>query len=576
MLYLNERVPIPEKSTYTRGTEPNVYLYLRVGSFYNEKHQQRHRQYAIGKLVTDADGERRLIPNDNYYKYFNLPKPVGGEVKKSGPQKRKTAAETDAKAGSYQKAGSAQKRAPMPQKLLYPEESFPAYGHAVLGLMQECGIFEILEELWGRKRTLRAAAIIAFYVQSEGRADLSKFFYFAEDQMADIVKPFDARRVLEDFAYCDRNFVQIFERRWIAQNVQKAGKAQKAANEDLLLYDVSSLSTTDAGLDSAFNPVLSRQHGNPDDLEEQNFALVCTANGRIPLFLATYYDSINDAANLSEVKDKCRELGLNEDFEIISDLCSADAAQPDFSVLKGRGLMTACPRSLNPEVYQAVLGQAALLAQNKGESFKLDGLYPLACSRTAFTLCNVKGSLLVILDNERRINEMRRVMSKREFKNKNWQALAADRSLGEQVLLAGISAFFSSRKCQDSCQLIQDYGAKGTVSMMLDGLKNDLVDGRNLVHSGAVLEGKMFYLFLSLIVYREFERRCSGIFSGPDKVTVSLLYCFLELQHMHLIKNGGTMQPVRLNNPVQQRVFEALFTNRDLAQGPDKAKSSQR
>lgn len=565
MLYLNERVPIPEKSTYTRGTEPNVYLYLRVGSFYNEKHQQRHRQYVIGKLVTDADGERRLIPNDNYYKYFNLSKPAGGEVKKSGPKKRKALTEAD----------SAQKRAPKPQKpqkLLYPEESFPAYGHAVLGLMQECGIFEILEELWGRKRTLRAAAIIAFYVQSEGRADLSKFFYFAEDQMADIVEPFDARRVLEDFAYCDRDFVQIFERRW-RSHVQQQGKEKE---EGLLLYDVSSLSTTDPGLDSAFNPVLSRQHGNPDDLEEQNFALVCTASGRTPLFLATYYDSINDAANLSEVKGKCRELGLNEDFEIISDLCSADAAQPDFSVLKGRGLMTSCPRSLNPEVYQAVLGQAALLAQNKGESFKLDGIYPLACSRTAFTLCSVKGSLLVILDNERRINEMRRVMSKREFKNKNWQALAADRSLGEQVLLAGISAFFSSRKCQDSCQLIQDYRAKGTVSMMLDGLKNDLVDRRNLVHSGAVLEGKMFYLFLSLIVYREFERRCCGIFSGPDKVTVSLLYCFLELQHLHLIKNGGTLQPVRLNNPVQQRVFEALFTNKALAQSPDKAENSQR
>ncbi len=194
MLYMNEKVEIPRKSTFTQVIGKYTYLYMTVESFYNDKHQQRHRKKSLGRVVRDEDGKERLIPNDNYYELCNLPKPAAGEVKKSGPQRKSRPPKFNDR----------------------PALHATGYALAIKRVAEDLKLYEILEDLLGPERAKRALAIAAFYACCDGSPDLGDFSYFMEDCMAPLFKPFDGRGVLYEFKNGPCHFLEDLIKRWNA------------------------------------------------------------------------------------------------------------------------------------------------------------------------------------------------------------------------------------------------------------------------------------------------------------------------------------------------------------------------
>ncbi len=562
MLYVKERVNIPQKSTYAVTSGSNKYLYLTIASFYNEKHQQRHRQCVIGKLVTDPDGVERLIPNDNYYKHFNVPKPLHSPVKKSGPERRKTR--------------------PLAESRKDERIGF-GYALAVMSVMTELGIYHILEEQLDKERAMRAAAIVAFYVQCDGNSALTKFPYFVEDQMAFLVAPFDGRWVCEEFDRCDESTLDAFVRSWMPTALMDVPE------DECILYDVTSISTTAEDLDDtkfAYN----RDH---EDLEQNNIGCLCTSISRRPLMLTKYDGSINDSGNFNHVLRRCRELGISDKFDVICD-GTFDPGNIEFTALNGHGMLTATSHKKYKEVRRAILEHIADLEHGLGETV-LSKTSPITLKRIPFSMGKTTGSLIITLDYAKKHNQMRTLIEQRDKLRAELTAaetyppgtkkyeklfkLTKDKSrkgftfeenteaFREELRLCGANAFYSTRKNQDSLRDLYDYRAKDVVEKMFGNLKNDLMDGRLYVHSEHTLVGKMFYLFLSLIVYKEMERRFDEILKGPKKLTMD--NCFTELKRIKFVKSENKWHICQALNSQQKKLYKAAFTFSKWAEAID-------
>lgn len=457
MLYLNEKVKIPKKSTYAQPVGKYTYLYLVLGSYYNDKHQQRHRQKSLGRIVKDEDGKEWLIPNDNYYEIYNLPKPKAGEVKKSGPGRQNG-----------------------PRKLeSHQEPSASGYAAAVKKIAEALGLYGILKDLLGSSKAERVLAIAAYYAQSGGRADLTEFSYFMEDCMAPLFKPFDGRGVLYAFENDGGYFLEEFLKRWNALQDKNEGTP--------VLLEAISYSNTGGAVPAD----MLDYEAAPDDLEKTHLAVICSPSNHRPLCLCEYLDAINDGFSLKNVGQVCKNAGISAKFDVVYD-CWDDQDLPggglDFSAFRGRGILTPVSYKKNPTVRTAILENQGALQQGSAEHLIEDGGSVLFAASIPFALGKTEGTLMMILNpalkaryTPRLVQKQARLRSELEaarrypadpsrydgfFKitkdeSAKGFAFADDvKGFGEQLSLCGFLALYTTRQGLEVKQALCDLKAR--------------------------------------------------------------------------------------------------------------------
>lgn len=524
-LYADERIDLPIASTY-RNPKGSKFVYLTIGSYYNDQRKQRHRQVCIGHAVTEQDGTEKLIPNINYYKYVAKTQPPADSCSCRGKD-------------PYFPT-------PLDKR---SERSRVGIGYtlAVVSLMIDLGILPILKELLGSERAQRAVAIVSYYVQCQGQHSLTEFKAFMEDNFSFLMEPFDESRVCDEFKRIDEQILEFFERRWIRQALTPG---------DTLYYDVTSLSTMSEQIDGA-EPGYNCDH---EDFDQINIGLMCQS--RRPLFIVLYDGSINDASNYNYVLNTIKALGLPDDFDVIYD-GGFDKSCLSHTVSRGHNVMFSCSFKRYRTVREAVLQHQDLL-RPRADNVAWNGSGSIISTRLPFTFGDIPGELLIYFDSDKyslQLNSLIERKAKLEEELKEQQGFPCNQErykslfqlrksrgrkgfsyqLDEQAFndaaaLCGISTFFSTRSGRDPVQSLMDYRALDTVEKMFRALKNELLDGRVRVHSREALHGKAFFLFIALIVYKEFERLFQPIRSKYHTTTA---HCLNELKRIVLVKENG-------------------------------------
>lgn len=544
MLYLDERVELPKTKTYANGP----YIYYRLGS-YMQNGKERHHQRCIGKCFTDAQNKRWLIPNEFYYEQFNLPLPAAGAVKRRGPAGAKAKTCTNQPDGTRMGI---------------------AFTLSVICTMVDLNIYSILESVFddGRQHVHKAAAIAAYYLQCDGNNSLAGFRRFTEENFTFLMEPFDDRRVCEEFKLADLIKLENFERLWIAQALKPG---------ELLYYDVTSLSTYSERIDGAARGY-NRDH---EALNQINIGLMCTAESRLPLFITLYDGPLNDAYNYNTVMSRLKALGLPDGFDII---CDGGFSRDNlrFSIKHGHCIMMACSYNRYASVREAVLQHRSELEAGADNITMLKNA-AVVSTRVPFSMDDVKGELLIYLDYEKQSLQTAAVVSRKEKLEAELQELTGgcpgspekyepyftvkpargrkgftysvdEPRFLQELKLCGISTFFSTRKCRDNMQCLLDYRSKDVVEKMFMSYKNDILDGRPLVHSAESLQGKTFYMFIALILYKEYERRFAEV---RRKHRTTMAECFKELQRIKLVKTAGRWVVNMALTPLQKELLKA-------------------
>lgn len=81
------------------------------------------------------------------------------------------------------------------------------------------------------------------------------------------------------------------------------------------------------------------------------------------------------------------------------------------------------------------------------------------------------------------------------------------------MLQQGVTVLFTTLKNITNEEALYAYRNKDRVEKMFETLKNDIIDGRMHVHSLEAWQGKLFVLFLALILRKELHKRLKPVLS---------------------------------------------------------------
>lgn len=458
-------------------------------------HKLHHKKALVGRLgVDEKQSVSFLIPNDKYFEINGLKAPEGTCVRGAGrvkANKHEVVTTSALKEGTTLGFG---------------------LGIACLSIAKECGLWQSLNDTFGEQDALKLLTLASFYLT--GHRGLTELKYFSSTQMSFCNTILSGQEASKIFANITSSSRQEFFHHWLKQFERI---------DDSICYDVTSISTySDGTPERSFG--YNRDH---EDLRQINLGLFARSSNGCPLFYTHYNGCINDFTNFDFVLSEVMNVGLPKHFLLVMDGGFASGDGIDFATLKGCKVLVGAPVDHCPRVRDALLKWRL----NGGSSPLIhDFDEVIECTECEFTLQHTKGRLLLYRADVTAMSERATLVSKikqlehqlevadkskvlrgeKQFssffkiiKNEGtteWSYTVDDLKVKEELSLCGCFALFTTKQNLTIEKALSLYRSKDHCEKAFDNIKNEMIGGRLFCHSQQATDGKLFAVFLGLIL----------------------------------------------------------------------------
>lgn len=517
------QVPLPDKGIIVRSSGSHRYVYKVTATFRNEKGQPTNTRQLIGKLDTKTN---MLIPNDNYYKYYE---------------------NTDI-------------------EILTAIDSICSVGATFLvgRLLNDLGVTDILTEALG---AARASAIVtaAIYMACRGNifehvADWCETSTLSET-------PITSQKASSLFSSITHAERMSFFRMWIGAQEHKP---------QYLAYDVTSFSSYAKGI----KETECGYNRDKDKLPQINLGCYTCEESGLPMFYVTYPGSIVDKSHLVYMMAYNDELGIKDTgFVMDKGFCTTDNMDfmhsSSYSFIIGVEIRHKATRAAINEVRDGIVSM-----RNRADGSTY--------ARTVHgRFYGVTSTMHVYYDPdnaERQHQDLYRTVESQEEKLEQMPQIT-DRDVKKYSSFFDIErnkdgTFTYSRSYDKidnasknngyfclltntklpSPEILSLYRRKDIIEKGFDDIKNHIDQKRMHTHNDATTEGKMFCAFISLIAISSLNSKVHDI-----KVK-KLLSKDAILSEMDKIKVVTVKDGRRLMNPItktQRLILEAFNMDQD-------------
>lgn len=487
------------------------------------------KRVSIGKSV-EEDGKLVMIPNEQYFNFF-----CGG---KQPPAASKVTGR-----------GRPPKDKP---DVKHADDSVVAFGHALAWINEakKLGLYSILINVFGAEKALQMLTVAAFYA-FENERGLTLLDKFVKNQMSFAQKKLNSQRACELFASIEEPELKSFFEQWIEL---KCGK-------DCCFYDVASISYTGDGIVE----VARGYNRDKEDLPQVNIGLFVSSTTRLPLFYCNYQGSINDFSNFPYVMSQAKFMGLTGKITVAGDKIFSEPGSASKAYKLGYDLLVGMQIGHSHELRQKLLQWRK--SPNHKEEIAQSPADGIVAASSPFKLKDIDGMLFMYKQDEtaslewaglraaikdisamiakgqdtspklpcpkiRRFCDTQKINS--DGKSLYKFALNNDK-IQDAMDLCGCFAIFTTQTHLDPFAGLDLYRALDVCEKNFANLKNELMGERLPVHSSKAWHGKLFILFLSLIIRTSLFNTLRPWIS---KSKTSLKDAFAELSLIKCRKQG--------------------------------------
>ena len=564
MIFPNLKAEVPDVGGYIMVRNGIRYMFVYVGERIKHKDgtTTHPKSRMIGRVARDADGKDYLIPNENYFRLMNKPLPEVAVAEGAGRKASRTRKES------------------LKEKKTYSEVSL-GYDAVIQSISAESGLTTALDKAFGRIQASKILTTAAFLCERRHSsfADLGKFVKEHLPLIGDN-SDFDRRaagQLLVDLTTAD---IGKFYTAW--NQIQ----ATKGCH---VFYDVTSFSTYSGN-------ILSSHFGynrDGEELPQINQGLFCLKENGLPLYMCSYDGSLNDAQNFNFAltQAKAHGLGSRSRMVVITD-GGFNADNFYWSHLSGYKVIAGVSCSKLKAVREAYLKWVdSLTARDENNAWILDSGKCYLSSRVPITLGDVEGTLIMYRDIELQkektiqltrkrkdmlnyLNSLEKIpvsvhdlagwaKSFRPFfkvtinrKLKKGFSFEPDEqeSINAFELCGKVTLFTTCSELSDE-EIIKLYRSKESVEDCFDTTKNGLSDKRLHVHGDRQVEGKLFIMFIALILWRILQYRLSDWKKAHDLTMREIIQ---ELNQIKIRKLPEGWQVKNATSKTQREILEAL------------------
>ena len=517
MIFPEIRVPIPDIGGFIISRGDVKYCYVYVGDrvpLGNDGKTTHPKSRCIGRIETSEDGQSELMPNTAYYELTGQAKPDLAVMEGAGrkPWHKKPENSDEMKTDS---------------------EIAMGYGIAIMLLSAELELTGALLKAFGDKLGKRIICLAAFLCESmRSSLDGLDKFIAAHLSGTNFDVTFDRREAGQVLVDITPEKVGEFYTLW--------NKAHPVEKE--IFYDVTSFSTYSGNILRAHYGY-NRDH---EDLPQINQGLFCDRETGLPLFMCSYDGSLNDKSNFNNALKRAKEHGVGigkgrRKICIVTDGgFSSDNA--DWSHYLGYDVIIGVSADYRKDVREAYkTWTKGLTESERADSWEMGESCCISTS-IPFKLGNVDGELMMYRDLYLEYDKRRQLSRIRDGKRKELEETTAAPKDNFQQWAKSFAPYFKVRKnpgrkgfiyeedkeaFKEICSLcgkvtifvrrnynkitpqetLKIYRSKESVEDCFDTTKNGLSDKRLHVHGDKQVEGKLFIMFVALILRRVFTRR---------------------------------------------------------------------
>lgn len=517
MIYPFIRVPIPELGGYIGVNGKHKYLYVYVGERQVGKdgRSTHPKSKAIGRIEKNAAGFDELMPNEAYYDVMGLPKP-----------------ELAVKEGTGRKPYKQR----MPSLKDRPDfaEYAVGYGVSIELLSAKIGLSTALENAFGEERAQKILTLASYLCES-AHSSLAELGDFIDEHFA-LYPELKFDRRLAGQLLVELGRMPELRGKFYTEWISKAGRDCR-----FFFYDVTSFSTYSGAIERAH----FGYNRDGEDLAQINEGLLCDRQTGLPLFMCDYDGSLNDARNFNYAlaQAKAHRLNLNKKKLTVVIDGGFSAGNYDWLHFNGYGLIAGVSCERRKDVRTAYLKWTESINENSYAELWTLKEKGYISSRVPLTIGNLDGFLIMYRDvdlHALKTKQLSRVKAEveqrlkqyagripREVKNfEEWAHSFLPyftvrkqgrvhfayefnaKAYQEACSLCGkVTLFVSSDRLGTDCEIMQCYRSKESVEDCFDTQKNGLSDKRLHVHGDPQVDGKLFVMFIALILRRTLHYR---------------------------------------------------------------------
>lgn len=541
MIYPEIRVPLPDMGGYTLTKGSVNYCYVYVGDPLptGEGGKKTHpKSKCIGRIEAAADGTKELMPNTNYYDLTGKKQPDLAVREGVG-------------------------RKPWHQKPLNADEMrkdseiVMGYGLTIALLSAEIELTSTLINSFGESLGKKILCLGAFLCESM-HSSLDGLDYFISKHLSgtNFDVTFDRRAAGQVLVEITPERVGAFFKLW--------NKAHPVTSE--LFYDVTSFSTYSGNIRRAHYGY-NRDY---EDLPQINQGLFCDRESGLPLFMCSYDGSLNDKSNFNNALRRAKEhgVGLGRGKRKICIVTDGGFSRDnvDWSHFLGYDVIIGVSCDYLKDVREAYQTWTKTITENERntQSWSFDGSTYLSKS-IPFKLGSVDGELMMYRDMTLENDKKGQIIKIRDDKKKELENTTVAPKDNFSVWANSYKPYFTVRKSpgrkgfvfeentddiNNLCLLcgkvtlfvkrdykklshqdtLKAYRSKESVEDCFDTTKNGLSDKRLHVHGDRQVDGKLFVMFVALILRRTLQKRLEQYLKEKDESSTSIIHELEEIK----------------------------------------------
>ena len=354
-------------------------------------------------------------------------------------------------------------------------------------------------------------------------------------------------RASELYLQVDNASKHEFFQKWVAN----------AKGDELICYDVTSISTwAETWTRAAYG-----YNRDKEKLKQINLGLFTTINGDLPLFYVDYNGNINDFTNFPLALTQANSVGITSTFRVVMDAGFATGSTIDFTSLHGCRFIVGAPLDHCPGV-RSQIEDWRNHADKSTEIFS-EFEEDVASFEVPFSMGQTQGRLIMYCSNDLKHlqegcfrNALRRMekslgqidtITKEKAqqyspyfnvtinKDGSYQWERNLEKIRIDLNSCGCFALFTNDPTISHKSALEFYREKDVVEKSFADLKNEICEERLYVHSDVACRGKLFVLFLGLILRRVMSRTLHG---WIKKNRSSVDTVFEMLKDIECIKHG--------------------------------------
>ncbi len=524
MIFVDYPIPVPFDKGHKFDRKKNknhVMLYVRIRSF-RENGKLKHDGYSIGKISLDEDGNEILLPNDNYFiKFKGIPCPTNSKVRLRGrPNKGDLPCKT--------------------KNIKDNAEQMVGYSIAYSHFVKELGLIDILEESFGYDMARKIIQVTSFFCLGMPFG-LSNIENYCENHyiFSDIIMT--SQHLSKLYKEIDESSIANFLSAWMQHH-----NTSKTA-----CYDVTSISNYSRNLS-----MIERGYNrDKEDLDQLNLGMFCDMESKIPLFYSIYNGSLNDHSNLKEIILKARHLGLSKTVTLITD--GGFANKTMLNKLKSLNLnfIMGAPKRRHKDIENVIKNWLLSTPLGLCDKFSYDNDIFLF-HETSVDIADKTYRLILYVSNQSYMFDSlnfndkiemqenylksKNKLTKQELKKyekffkiniKDKKIISIERdndAIKDYLLMSGAFALISNNEDLSPKELLVLYKDKDIVEKSFNMLKNDIINERLYVSNDDSLRGKMFLIFIALIVRKYFLQKVIEFRDTKHKYTLESVFAILS------------------------------------------------